>query len=247
MLRKLKKTRVPTEGGTPSTIALPGALNAQVALLDRVRTWRTVASGLFVLLTVQSLGFYGLMSHKLFAQSDKDWLIVPGATEITRIRPGQIPWVTVVQQGEYFAHTFGNMRYDTVEFVYQQLERYMSPEVAHEFRNSWVSSLEKWKKTQYKRSFTFNPVSEFYLIDGRYHILVKGVLSERSLSHLTGMEEVKPDTTAYVHIVMSTRKTLDTSTMAALALESINFITEREYATKNNDFRSNVRRAADHK
>jgi hypothetical protein len=88
--------------------ALPPFSSLTAALTVRVRTWRAVCLVVSVVLLAVIAGQQVLLQHKLFAKTNEQYIIVPGAPEFFRVRPGLVPDESVFVFAEYVAAHLGH-------------------------------------------------------------------------------------------------------------------------------------------
>jgi hypothetical protein len=151
------------------------------ALLTRIRTWKgaffAVSGVLLVVIGFQQRS----LSHKLFDKLNESVVIVPGAPEFFRVRPGQIPDDSVFLFAEYVASNLGNFSYRNVAYHFQKITRYMHPEIKSVFERSYEEKLKDWSERKVDQTYAYEPVKGFDLLtDAKGPLYVASVEGTRT-------------------------------------------------------------------
>lgn len=175
---------------------LPPFYTMEAALLTRIHTWRAVFFGVTGALLLVIFAQQRIIFHKLFQKMGESVVIVPGAPEFFRVRPGQIPDESVFLFAEYVAANLGNFSHRNVAYHFGKVTRFMHPTIRNPFEQTYEARLKDWSERKVDQSFAYDPVKHYELIKDQ-----KGSL------YLTGVEGTRVQ---YVegHVFSETRDVL---------------------------------------
>ncbi|HYX31593.1 MAG TPA: hypothetical protein VE954_00675 [Oligoflexus sp.] len=128
ILKKLKNLKpVKKTAGADDFAILPPFVATHAIYSDRLRMLKGILLAVFVL----SAGVIGYQENRYqrLASSivDKDFIIIPGAVDFMRVRPGLVPDNTVFMFAEYIAESMGTFNYANVEQRIERISQYMNP------------------------------------------------------------------------------------------------------------------------
>lgn len=142
---------------------LPSFLSHVAIYRDRQRVTTWFMSGL-TLLFISIVAMQEWRVAKLTkALSERDYLIVPGAPEFMRIRPGFIADESVYLFAEYAANLLSTFSYNTVTAQYRTLSEFMTPELKARFLLAMERPLKMYRELRVDQVFDLEPVKKFEL------------------------------------------------------------------------------------
>jgi hypothetical protein len=158
---------------------LPPFYTMEAALLTRIHTWRAVFFAVTGVLLVVIAFQQRVIFHKLFQKMGESVVIVPGAPEFFRVRPGQIPDESVFLFAEYVAANLGNFSHRNVAYHFGKVTRFMHPTIRNTFEQSYESRVKDWSERKVDQTFAYEPVRQYDLIKdqkgGLYVTAVQGM------------------------------------------------------------------------
>lgn len=161
-----------------ATPELPTYLGQLSIYRDRQRVSNWVL-GSVVTLCLAIVVLQEVRSQRLTtALSEKDYLIVPGAPEFMRIRPGLIAPESVYLFSEYAASQLSTFSYNTVEGQFKSIADLMTPELKTRFLLSVERPIKMYKDLRVDQVFDIEPVKTFELKNDargpKYVVRVRG-------------------------------------------------------------------------
>lgn len=172
-LKKKPETQEPDQ-----SLGLPPFSSQLVIFRDRYRVAKWAIVGVAALSATSFVIQEIRVSNLTKLIGDKDYLIVPGAPEFMRIRPGLIAPESVYLFAEYAASQLSTFSYNTVESQFRAIADYMTPELKTRFLLSTERPLKMYRDLRVDQVFDSQPVKAFDLKnDGRgakYIVKVRG-------------------------------------------------------------------------
>jgi hypothetical protein len=109
--------------------------------------------------------------------------IVPGASEIMKIRPGSFPDSSVYFFSENIADYVGTFSAINVDDHYRHVEQYMSAQTRQRFDMVWRSKIDEWRGRKLDQIFSYDTINKFDLNRGTngeyiYKVDVKGIIKQ---------------------------------------------------------------------
>lgn len=145
------------------TNPLPPLLSHVAIYRDRQRVALWLMAGLTIFFIAIFSAQEWRISKLTQALSDRDYLIVPGAPEFMRIRPGFIADESVYLFAEYAANLLSTFSYNTVEGQYRTLSEFMTPELKTKFLMSTEKALKMYRDLRVDQVFDLEPVKKYEL------------------------------------------------------------------------------------
>lgn len=145
------------------TTEFPTFLSQVAVYRDRQRVSTWMMSGLTVLfIAIVSMQEWRV-AKLTKALAERDYLIVPGAPEFMRIRPGFIADESVYLFAEYAANLLSTFSYNTVSAQYRTLSEFMMPELKTRFLLAMEKPLKMYRDLRVDQVFDMLPVKKFEL------------------------------------------------------------------------------------
>jgi len=207
---------------------LPPFHTALAALNMRRRSWKI----LFFASTALCAGVIAfqqrIIMHKLFEKGNESVVIVPGAPEFSRVRPGQIPDESVYIFGEFVAANLGNFTWRNVRYHFGKVAQYMTPAMRGRFERDLEARSTDWIERRVDQTFAYEPVRAFALTNDAtgpiYRLTIEGTRSQyvegRSFSE--GREFLK--------LAFRVRGNLTADKPFVFELDSVEWLTTAQYA-----------------
>lgn len=192
-----KITSIQKPQKTELTSDLPPFSSQLVIYRDRYRVAKWAIAGVVLLAAVSFCIQEVRVSNLAKLIGDKDYLIVPGAPEFMRIRPGLIAPESVYLFAEYAASQLSTFSYNTVEAQFRSIADYMTPELKTRFLMSIERPLKMYRDLRVDQVFESIPVKAFDLKNdargAKYIVKVRGQTRkyvEGALRELVPVENV---------------------------------------------------------
>jgi hypothetical protein len=77
---------------------------------------------------------------------NKDWLVIPGASQFMRVRPGEVSDEVLFSFSDFFIKNIYSFDFLNVEYQYRDLMTYMTPEMRAKFNFENQSKIKKFEK-----------------------------------------------------------------------------------------------------
>lgn len=159
---------------------------------SRIRIYKSTIGVLFFsLITVFVIEEFRI--HKaLKSVLNKEWIVIPGATNFQKVRPGEISDDVLFGFTDWFVKQLGTFDYQDVELQYNELEKYMAPEMRVKFSVENKAKIDKYKKFSVVQYIQFSkPDKIFQKVDNNgeiyYEVTYNGVINR-----FTNDEKLKP-------------------------------------------------------
>lgn len=158
----------------------------------RVRIYKSAIGILFIsllsLLIIEEIRIHKALKSVL----NKEWIVIPGATNFQKVRPGEISDDVLFSFTDWFVKQLGTFDYQDVDVQYHELEKYMSPEMRTKFSVENKSKIEKYKKFSVVQYIQFvKPQKIYQKVDAKgetyYEVTYNGVINR-----YTNDEKLKP-------------------------------------------------------
>lgn len=123
---------------------------------------------------------------------NKEWLVIPGATNFMKVRPGEISDDVLFSFSDWIVRQLETFDYMNVDEQYHELEKYMSPEMRVKFSLEKKQKIEKYKKLGVVQFISFSKPSQIYQKnndsgDSYYEATYRG-----SIQRYSNDEKLKP-------------------------------------------------------
>lgn len=167
---------------------LPPFYSALAAVNIRRRSWKMLFfASAGVLMTVVAFQ-QKVIGNKLFDKANEPFVIVPGAPEFTRIRPGQVPDESVFIFAEYVAANLGNFSWRNVRYHLGKVSAFMTPAMRGQFERDFEARAKEWVERRVDQNFAYEPVKQFQLQNDvrgqKYVVTVEGTRSQYVEGHV---------------------------------------------------------------
>lgn len=157
---------------------LPSFVSAVAVMNHKVKVAKWFCIGCSVLLAV-SFYFQNRSISKLIQRlSEQDIVVVPGAPEFMRVRPGFIPDETVYMFSEYVASRMATFSYRSAEYQFKEVAEFMTPELKQRTLSELEKKYQMYRDLRVDEVFDIEPVRSFDLKNdargAKYTVRVKG-------------------------------------------------------------------------
>ena len=167
--------------------SLPPFHHLVAALSMRAKAWRSLFWIVTGVLSTVIVFQQRIIFHKLFQKTTEEVLIVPGAPEFFRVRPGQIPDASVFLFAEFVAENLGTFSYRNAGYHFGKIMEHMHPKAKGAFEAGLSEHLADWAERKVDQYFAYEPVKTFDLVsdDGgpKYVTAVHGTRTQYVEGH----------------------------------------------------------------
>lgn len=143
---------------------LPPFHMLEASLRTRARTWKGLFFAASLVLLAVIIGQQRIIFHRLFQKMNEEVIVVPGSPEFYRVRPSQIPDVSVFLFAEFIAANLGNFSHGNIAYHFGKVAEHMHPIAKGRFEAAFAERIQDWTARKVDQSFAYEPVKRFDLV-----------------------------------------------------------------------------------